>query len=300
MFRVLKKKIIIDQDIKKKKINICNPTCIELPKWCTNRLGKYYLYYADHKGKFIKLACSNNLFGNWINVNKKIAPIADFKNAVNHIASPDIYIDNINKKIYLFTHSHSNEKIGQWTFLSVSSDGINFKQMSTKCLAPFYLRVFKFKNYFYGISKGGNLWRTKKITNKFKNHQNLFNKKLNKEFLHNKPGSIRHVGILIKKNKLYCFYTKIGDMPERIYYSWLSLSNNYKKWMLQKEHELLRPTREFEGKKLKLRPSKPGNSTLFENAVRDPYLFENNKKIYLFYSVKGEFGLAIAELKFYG
>ena len=36
--------------------NIQGPSLIRVPDWVENRLGNYYLYFADHKGRYIRLA----------------------------------------------------------------------------------------------------------------------------------------------------------------------------------------------------------------------------------------------------
>ena len=36
--------------------NIQGPSLIRVPDWVPGKLGKYYLYFADHKGAYIRLA----------------------------------------------------------------------------------------------------------------------------------------------------------------------------------------------------------------------------------------------------
>ena len=36
--------------------NIQGPSLIRVPGWVDNPLGRYYLYFADHKGSYIRLA----------------------------------------------------------------------------------------------------------------------------------------------------------------------------------------------------------------------------------------------------
>ncbi len=45
--------------------NIQGPSLIRTPEWITSPLGKYYLYFADHKGSYIRLAFADNLIGPW-------------------------------------------------------------------------------------------------------------------------------------------------------------------------------------------------------------------------------------------
>src|SRR3954471_20100075 len=45
--------------------DINGPSLLKAPDWLPNKLGKYYLYFAHHKGKYIRLAYANNLNGPW-------------------------------------------------------------------------------------------------------------------------------------------------------------------------------------------------------------------------------------------
>src|SRR5207245_4477279 len=45
--------------------NIQGPSMIRAPDWIKGRLGNYYLYFADHKGRYIRLAYADNLLGPW-------------------------------------------------------------------------------------------------------------------------------------------------------------------------------------------------------------------------------------------
>lgn len=39
------------------------PSLIRVPNWIDNPLGKYYLYFCDHRGTYIKLAYANDITG---------------------------------------------------------------------------------------------------------------------------------------------------------------------------------------------------------------------------------------------
>ncbi len=45
--------------------NIQGPSLIRMPDWVPNPLGRYYLYFADHKGSWIRLAYADSLAGPW-------------------------------------------------------------------------------------------------------------------------------------------------------------------------------------------------------------------------------------------
>ena len=271
MFFTKNRKLIITENFNS---NICNPCLIEVPHWCKNKLGKYYLFYADHGGEFIKLAYSDNLFSNWKKKKDGVLNIDKFSNAINHIASPEIYIDNTKQEIILFTHSHSKSRKGQWTYASKSKDALNFEVVNDLPLAPFYFRIFKYKNFFYGITKGGSLWKTKNFFNKFTQCHNLFDKERSTEILHNYFGAVRHISFIIENNILFIFYTRIGDKPERIYYSKVNLTIDEKEWFFDTENELIRPEFDFEGVNIKLTKSEPGDSSKPENALRDPHIIK--------------------------
>src|ERR1700760_4153419 len=46
-------------------VNIQGPSLIRVPDWVEGRLGAYYLYFADHKGSYIRLAYADALTGPW-------------------------------------------------------------------------------------------------------------------------------------------------------------------------------------------------------------------------------------------
>ena len=45
--------------------NIEGPSLIRTPDWLPGRMGRYYLYFADHKGDYIRLAYADRLQGPW-------------------------------------------------------------------------------------------------------------------------------------------------------------------------------------------------------------------------------------------
>ena len=46
-------------------ININGPSVISVPSWVKNPLGKYYMYFAHHKGEYIRLAYADSIEGPW-------------------------------------------------------------------------------------------------------------------------------------------------------------------------------------------------------------------------------------------
>jgi hypothetical protein len=46
-------------------VNVNGPSLVRVPTWIENRLGDYYLYFAHHKGEFIRMAHADRLSGPW-------------------------------------------------------------------------------------------------------------------------------------------------------------------------------------------------------------------------------------------
>lgn len=74
------------------------PSVIRVPEWIQNPLGKYYMYFADHRGQYIRFAYANVINGPWKIYEGGVLDLAQAAPLTEHIASPDIYIDNLKKK----------------------------------------------------------------------------------------------------------------------------------------------------------------------------------------------------------
>jgi hypothetical protein len=291
--------VISEQNLPKGEYeNVNGPCCIEVPEWCSQKLGKFYLYFSEHSGDHIKLAYSDSLNGNWRIYDGGVLDLSGFSDAYDHIASPDIYIDDENKKIRLYFHARSRSKHReQWSYASISTDGINFDEFCDQPLAPFYLRVFYKHQYFYGMTKGGNLWRSKDGLTCFENGPNPFNSDLSKELWHNEPGSIRHVCFNLVGDTLEVYYSRIGDAPERIYSSLINVdSPDWSIWRATTESEVIRAIEKYEGGDLPIAASESGPANFDENSLRDPFVINYLGKVYMFYTVRGEKGIALCEL----
>ncbi len=284
--------------------NINGPSLIKVPDFITNPLGKYYLYFSHHSGKYIRLAYSENLEGPWKIYEKGSLQMSDCEctdivnGPPNHIASPDVHIDYINKKIVMYYHCpvHLEEKEleqfaqVQVTMRSTSQDGIHFISENIK-LGDSYFRVFKWNNYYYAIARLGEIYRSKDGITNFEKGGNPFLKIQN-------PSMVRHSAVLLRDSSLYVFYSRLGDMPERILMSKIPLIDDWNSWTPSEPMTVLEPALDYEGVNLPLAKSLNGASKNPVRELRDPAIFEDNGKIFLLYSIAGELGIAIAELKF--
>ena len=114
--------------------------------------------------------------------------------------------------------------------------------------------------------------------------------------LYNTPG-VRHVALHQLGNRLWVYYSNIGDAPERILRCRIELSGDWRTWKTLAPEEVLRPETEWEGAREALRKSAAGAMKGRENALRDPAIFVEDGRVYLLYSVAGESGIAIAECR---
>lgn len=291
-FFVEKHGIIIDETLfdNTDGNNINGPSIIKVPDFIKNPLGKYYLYFAHHVGKYIRMAYSDSIFGPY-KLYKKGALHLKNTPGYGHCASPDIIIDNENKKIIMYYHCPYNQsktftqKIksnNQLTFYAYSPDGLNFVSEKISISHP-YFRYFVWNNTEYGIAMCRHECSIiyKKINNVFTEFSKIIK-------------SARHTAIFNYNNKLYVVYSIVGDNPEHILISEIS---DIEKGITSDPKTLIYPELEYEhGNKPKIK-SKYGPEYEKVNQLRDPYVYIENDNIYILYTVCGEKGIAIATFK---
>jgi hypothetical protein len=91
-------------------------------------------------------------------------------------------------------------------------------------------------------------------------------------------------------------FSAIGDAPEKILLTTIALADDWHAWRATPPLEVLAPHEPYECVDLPVSPSKAGASEGKEHALRDPALFEEKGKVYLFYSVCGEQGVGGADV----
>ena len=265
--------------------NFNGPSLIRAPEWVSNRLGRYYLYFAHHEGTFIRMAYADSIHGPW-----KIfkGGVLGLEHTVcqNHIASPDVHVRAADREITMYFHGSTPE--GQRSFRAVSPDGLHF-HASSEVLGPFYLRVFQHNEAWFAIAKttdalgGGVLLRSRDGIEAFEPGPGiLFNQ--------------RHVAVMKKADVLYIFFSRGEDCPERILMSTMHLTGKWTDWQPSAPQEVLRPETEEEGGHLPVRPSSFGAVHDPVPELRDPAIYEENGRIYLLYSGAGESNICGTEL----
>lgn len=299
--------------------NVNGPTVIRVPEWVPGRLGKYYMYFANHMGDFIRLAYADRVSGPWTIYEPGVLHVRDTafyrdqpdpKEALadfyTHVASPDILVDDASKRVVMWVHgwwtngerwpaslagarTWSREKgYGQYTQAAVSTNGLTFA-VRPSITKTSYLRVFRRGAVYYAVSRLGTLSRASDPTGTFDTGPGLFS---------DSPyaGRVRHVGLVVRGDRLYVFFTGIGDAPERVLMSSVDLTADWSTWRASAPVEVLAPAAPYECTDLPNVPSTAGDIDQPARQIRDPFVFEDDGRTYLFYSTCGEQGIAAAEI----
>jgi hypothetical protein len=299
-------------------VNIQGPSAIRVPDWIAGRLGRYYLYFADHKGSYIRLAYADRMTGPWrihppgslhleqscflteppeataeqlaeqqaryATRGEEMSHDVLLEITTPHIASPDMHVDNAKRQIVMYFHGLDD--VGtQVTRAALSFDGINFTAQP-EILGRSYLRVFRHDGMIYGLAMPGQLYRSRDGLHGFEAGPTLFNPRM------------RHCAVMKRDGELWVFWTQVGDAPERILLSRIALASDWLGWQDGPPVEVLRPVHPWEGADAPLVPSIRSTAYGTVNQLRDPAILEDDGRVYLLYAVAGESGIALAEILF--
>lgn len=273
--------------------NINGPSVIRVPEWIKNPLGKYYMYFAHHSGTYIRLAFSDHPTGPWTVYQRGSLALKDCPAVRNHVASPDVHVDEVGRQIVMYFHGPSKADKGQKTFVAASVDGINFLP-SPEALGIFYFRVWPHLGWWYALGKS-RLYRSKDMFGGFQSGPIVLEAPDTTSEDMKEPGNIRHTAVLPEADHLTVFYTKQADAPERIMIGTIDMSRPWTKWRIVNEQQLLTPEYPWEGATLPIEPSSPGSATTPVNQLRDPCILRDCERTWLYYCAAGETAIAVAE-----
>ena len=173
--------------------------------------------------------------------------------------------------------------------LAEPRDGIHFDVLKPVTRES-YLRVFRWQDYFYGLTRLGRLARSRDPLAEFELGANPFRD--------TRYGDrVRHVALLRRGSSLHVFFSAIGDAPERLLMSTIDLRDSWNTWRASTPIELLQPETDYQCAGMPIAPSEVGDIEGRARQLRDPAVFEEDGRAWLFYSVCGEQGIAVAELK---
>jgi hypothetical protein len=205
----------------------------------------------------------------------------------NHLASPDVIVDNKNQQIIMYFHCPYNNKCtNQSTFYAISTDGINFVMQNENIIYP-YFRYFCHDENEYGIAM--NRTQNSSYTSLMK--RNKLNKNF-EEICRILPNS-RHACIFKIYDKLFVLYSIVGDCPEHIYICELVIDKTIE---TKNETSLIMPKLDYEHFNNVPKKSTYGMSHNAMCQLQDPYVYIENNIIYVLYVVAGEKGIAISIL----
>ena len=300
-------------------VNIQGPSLIRTPEWLPNRLGAYYLYFADHKGMYIRLAYADELTGPWqvhapgsLQIEESYftpvrpeIPQAELDALVEqrraagarvshdlaleltepHIASPDVHVDEENRRIVMYFHGLEGPGF-QHSRVALSDDGIDFTTLPEN-IGRSYMRIFEHDGMTYAMSMPGQFYRSADGLTSFEEGPRLF------------VPNMRHSALIARDDTLYVFWTRVGDAPESILLSTIDISGDWSAWRESPEVEVLRPEFEWEGADAPIEPSVRSTAYGQVNQLRDPAIYVEGDEVYLLYAVAGESGIALARVEFH-
>jgi hypothetical protein len=266
--------------------NVNGPSLIRVPDWVARPLGRYYLYFGHHDGRYIRLAYADRLLGPWTMHEPGVLPLGR-SGFAGHVASPDVHVDRERREIWMYYHgSHTPSGPGgiQWTRVARSTDGLAFTASLEHLGAP-YFRVFRWNGWAYAMGMPGIMYRSRTGLAPFEQGPALLGPET------------RHVALDPVGDLLRVYYTRVGDAPERILLSTISLTDDWHTWRASTPVDVLRPERPYEGGDEPVAASKRGLVDRPVRQLRDPAIFREDGKTYLLYSVAGERGIAVAAVE---
>lgn len=276
--------------------NINGPSVIRVPNWVKNAPGRYLMYLAHHQGEYIRLAYADSPVGEWVLYEDGCLHLQQITFIKDHIASPEPVVVASEKEIRLYFHGYRSEAVinpdniseGQASFCARSKDGVHFTAEEVD-LGPYYMRIFTEGNTWFAVAKnkydGSILLKSADGLSPFVPGPSLL------------PHS-RHVGLQRdSKKRLWIYFSRIGDSPERILKSELIMQGSWRDWFCREIFEVKAPEYDWEGADCPEIPSTKGIVNKRVCQLRDPYVFTDiDGQNYLYYSIAGEKGLAVMQL----
>ena len=139
--------------------NINGPSLLRVPDWVREPLGRYYLYFADHKGSSIRLAVADEITGPYTmhppgalqladsrfptETPQGIEPRSEIQRAAieaegydahftPHIASPDVVVDHDRRMIWMAYHGLCHDGSQLTRMASSSKSGATLTATGTR------------------------------------------------------------------------------------------------------------------------------------------------------------------------
>ncbi len=314
--------------------NINGPSLIRVPDWIpanerAHATAQYYLYFAHHAGDYIRMAWAASIEGPY-RLYDDSGNIGDrgvldngeeditLGNGIvieeNHLASPDVHVDNENERIIMYFHSGSSffvdgeEKNKQVSWVSTSPYGLEFfNGIESVQFGSSYFRVFESSGDLYALDNGARISQAPDLDDPWRapnGHDftdSLWERTPSGHVFQDDipvPSSelrVRHTGVHVDGNQLLVAYSRRGEFQERIQLSTIDLRDDWTDWdPTYPPIEILAPNPGWEGGQRTMDNSESSDATDV-NQLRDPDIFQDTDgQLYLLYSGNGEEGIGIA------
>ncbi len=325
--------------------NINGPSVIAIPDWVpenrrANAHARYYLYFSHHGGRSIRMAWAELVTGPYRLYNPPLPagrrgvlslpdtdgrPLLRFANGVevfSHIASPNVHLDETNRRFVLYFHGETNTTTPpphaftgpQKTLVATSATGLNFNPPEhggepghgprPALLGNAYFCVFAFRDRLYAFSNGGELWRAPAdralrpadppTADAWEPGPNPVSDALTE--LGAPSADPRHLAVrFIAPDRLEVFFTLRGDLEESIDRVEVTIGGgDWTTWRATGYERLLRPREPWEGAGYPPAVSRGGRQTGVRQ-LRDPAVFtDSDGSTCLFYCGAGEEAIGVA------
>lgn len=267
--------------------NVNGPSLIRVPEWVSEPLGCYYLYFAHHDGRYIRLAYANDLDGPWTIHRPGVLSLEEAR-FIGHVASPDVHVDHDERRIRMYFHGADQPSAPgrgpQFSRVAVSADGLRFHCSGENLGAP-YFRAFAWDGWHYVMAMPGIFYRSRDGLSGFERGPTW------------PMPNMRHTALAIDGSVMTVYFTLVGECPERIQRGRVDLARDWNAWQLDDVEDVLSPETDYEGVNAPRVPSARGLVEGPAYQLRDPAIFREDGRTWLLYSIAGEAGIAMAELR---
>lgn len=294
--------------------NINGPSLLRVPDWVEQPLGRYYLYFAHHGGRSIRLAFADDVRGPYqlfqpergvliLDANRQLV-LSERFTIHSHIASPDVHLDEERRCFVMVFHGPTLMKgspdCDQQSYRATSIDGLDFNgQVEPLALGRSYFRVWQWQDRLYAFGNRGTLYREPSGDARGKAAWEECSFNPIARALQERDGKEvvpRHCAVDLQGDLLTVYFTAVGHAPERILRAQIELSEDWQRWRATPVEEVLRSETDYEGIEFPVETSRNGSEVAVQQ-LRDPCFFRDcDGREYLFYAVAGETGLAGAEI----
>lgn len=313
-------------------LNINGPSVVAVPDFIppaarAHPSARYYLYFAHHLGRYLRMAWAPTPEGPFTlyNVGRARDPrrpglgvfdlgalsaaerelgagvrLEAIPQHPLHVASPDVHVDHEGRRFVLYAHAPmTGAPWGQGTFAATSPDGLWFGAPHGPPVGPAYLRVFRWQGRVYAVGMGARLHLAPPgdpygLGARWTPGPVLLEAPPDapRDARGPWPAAVaRHVAVALEpaQARLTLYFTRALDAPERVWAADVDLTGPAEGWRAGPPREIHRATAAWEGAGYPAKPSGGGVAAGGVNQLRDPAVLEAQDGLrYLYYAAQGE------------